>query len=272
VKTKMMIAALISMVLLLAGCGGKQDDAQAWNQKAAETTPADDHAGHDHGPGEHAQPAAAAGLPGGTVLETFDSGGYTYVRLDTANGDLWAAGPVAEVAVGDDIVLEGAMVMQNFTSGTLDRTFAEIWFASGFGTGGSSAAADPHGSMKDAMGDGTPEAAAPDFSGLQAPADGRTIAQVHADRADLDGQRVKVRGKVVKSLSGIMGRNWLHLQDGTGDAATGDHDLTITTEQTAQVGATVLIDGVIAVDKDFGSGYFYTVIVEDALVTVEESM
>jgi hypothetical protein len=267
VKTKMTIAVLLSMVLLLAGCGEKRNDAQAWNQNAASTTTAGDHT-----PAKHAQPAATPGRPGGEVLEAFNSGGYTYLRLKTADGETWAAGPLAEVAVGSVVTLENAMAMYNFRANSLDRTFDKIWFASGFGSGGSSGAVGVQAGGKCAMGGKTADVGAPDFSGLQAPSDGRTIVQVHADRGDLAGQRVKVRAKVMKFSGNILGRNWLHLRDGTGDVAKGDYDLTVTTEQTAKVGDTVLIEGLITVDKDFGSGYFYTVIVEDASVTVEESL
>ncbi len=271
-KTKLTIIALLAVLLIAGGCAENQGDAQAWDEKAAQNTVTDDHAGHNHAPGEHTMPAVAPGQTGGEVLEAFDSGGYTYVRLKTADGETWAAGPVAEVTVGSVITLDGAMVMQNFKASSLDRTFDEIWFASGFSGSGTSGASGHGSAMESAPGAQTPDEAAVDFSGLQVPAEGRTVAQIHADRAELAGQRVKIRGKVVKSLSGIMGRNWLHLQDGSGDAGAGDHDLTITTDQMAQTGDTVLIEGVIAVDKDFGSGYFYTVIVEEATVTVEESL
>ncbi len=263
---------VLSAALLLAGCGEKSDDAQAWNDKAAATDPhaGHDHAGHDHAAHDHAghDHAAHAGQPGGKVLEAFVSGGYTYARLETPEGEIWAAGPIAELPVGEHVTLAGAMVMKGFTAASLDRTFDEIWFASGWG-GAAGGGADPH---------ADPQAAAPAASEptpvpvLAPPADGYTVAAIHADRAELDGRRVKVRGQVVKALSGIMGCNWLHLQDGSGDAADGTHDLTVTTEQTAAVGQTVVIEGVVAADKDFGSGYFYTVIVEEANVTVEEAM
>ena len=73
--------------------------------------------------------------------------------------------------------------------------------------------------------------------------------------------------KVVKSLSGIMGTNWLHIQDGTGEP--GANDLTVTSDTVAPVGATVLVEGVLVLDKDFGSGYRYAVIVENAEVVAE---
>ena len=76
-----------------------------------------------------------------------------------------------------------------------------------------------------------------------------------------------IRGKVVKYNAEIMGRNWLHIQDGTG--AIGGNDLLITSSDKAKVGDTVLIVGTVAINKDFGAGYKYRVLVEDAKVTVE---
>ena len=78
---------------------------------------------------------------------------------------------------------------------------------------------------------------------------------------------MKVRGKVVKFTPEIMGKNWIHLQDGTG--AAGTNDLTVTTSAMAKKGDTVVISGALVIDKDFGYGYAYDVIIEDADVTVE---
>jgi len=256
------ITCLLAALALCAGCSGSGDDAETWNESVAETGTTDTHADAAAPP----QPAPG-GQPGGRVLEAFDSGGYTYLRLQTPDGEMWAAAPVTAVAVGDDVTLAGAMVMQGFRAASLDRTFDEIWFASAI-LGGGAAAGTGHGHTPKAAAD---EDAAGDLD-LAPPAGGLSIAALHAGRADYAGQRVKLRGRVVKSLTGIMGRNWLHLQDGSGDVATGDHDITVTSEGTAPQGATVRIEGTVAVDKDFGSGYFYTVIVEDATVTVEEAM
>jgi len=96
--------------------------------------------------------------------------------------------------------------------------------------------------------------------------DGRTVAELYTQKSELSGKTVALRGKVVKYSAGIMGRNWIHLQDGSGDATAGTHDLTVTSNDTAAVGDTVLVQGTVTVDKDFGAGYFYAVIVEEASV------
>jgi hypothetical protein len=97
--------------------------------------------------------------------------------------------------------------------------------------------------------------------------DARTVAEVFAQRAKLDGKSVTVRGKVVKYNAGIMGKNWVHLRDGTGTAGK-DNDVTVTTQDEARRGEVVTVQGTVAIDQDIGmGGQPYPVIIEDAKVT-----
>lgn len=107
-----------------------------------------------------------------------------------------------------------------------------------------------------------------DLTGITKAEGGKTVAEVFAEKDQLAGQQVTFRGKVVKVNANIMGRNWLHVRDGSGDE--GSNDLTVTTEGVLpEIGDTVLVTGQVAVNKDFGMGYVYGVIVEDAAVTIE---
>ena len=106
-----------------------------------------------------------------------------------------------------------------------------------------------------------------DLSGIERAAGGQTIEELYAGKEELAGREIVVRGRVVKFLSGIMGKNWLHLRDGTG--APGSDDLTVTTDATVEEGSTVVVRGRVTTDKDFGAGYRYELIVEDAQITVE---
>ena len=96
---------------------------------------------------------------------------------------------------------------------------------------------------------------------------GQTVAEIFINAGQLKDQTVKVRGRVVKFSPNIMGTNWIHIQDGTGSEGT--HDLTVTTGASGKVGDVVLVEGPLSVDRDFGAGYRYAVIVEGATVTVE---
>lgn len=111
-------------------------------------------------------------------------------------------------------------------------------------------------------------AAAVDLTGIAKADGGLTVAEVFADPAKLAGQKVIVRGKVVKTNAGIMGTNWVHVRDGSG--AEGTNDLTVTTKgEVPKVGDTVVVSGPASLNKDFGMGYTYPVMLEDATVTVE---
>lgn len=110
--------------------------------------------------------------------------------------------------------------------------------------------------------------AAVDLAGIAQAEGGKTVAEVFADKDALAGQSVTVRGKVVKVNAGILGTNWVHVRDGSGSEGT--NDLTVTTAETVpNVGDTVLVTGTVALNKDFGMGYTYDVMVENADVTVE---
>jgi hypothetical protein len=97
-------------------------------------------------------------------------------------------------------------------------------------------------------------------------ANAKTVEKIVTQRAQLKDKPVVVRGKVVKFHSGIMGKNWIHLRDGTGVEAKGSNDILVTTQGKARVGDVVTISGTVRVDKDFGSGYAYDVLIEDATI------
>lgn len=95
-----------------------------------------------------------------------------------------------------------------------------------------------------------------------------TVAAVWKMRASLAGTQVTLRGKVVKYHGGILGVNWIHLQDGSGSAADGSNDITVTSESECKVGDVISVTGTVAIDKDLGAGYKYPVIIERAAISV----
>ena len=107
-----------------------------------------------------------------------------------------------------------------------------------------------------------------DLSGIDTAEGGMTIEEIFAKKDELGETKVIVRGKVVKANPEIMGKNWLHVRDGTGSEGTSD--LTVTTSgKLPEVGDTVLVTGQVSLNKDFGLGYQYDVILEDAEIFVE---
>ena len=225
-----------------------------------------------------AQPASAASAPAGpndftgTIAETMNSGGYTYARLQAAGKeDVWIAGNEFPAKTGDRLTVALEMPMENFESKTLNRTFPVVYFVSRVARDGervSGAPAAPGGIPMAAAHGGSPATAAPIEPVAPAPG-GMTVADIWAQRASLAGKPVTLRGRVVKVNLEILGTNWVHLQDGTGSAADGTHDLTVTTDGAPKLGDVVTMTGVLATEKDFGAGYAYKAIVEHAKMTAK---
>ncbi len=214
-----------------------------------------------------AMPPAAAGAsdapPGATikgeVLESQSVQNYTYLRLKTSKGETWAAVPMSTaLKKGQQVTLINAIEMENFESKTLKRKFDRILFA---GIDGPNAKAAPAASAHGAA----PKSIVPvPKLAKAAGTDGRTIAEVVAGKAALKDKTVTIHAQVVKVSSGILGKNWLHLQDGSGSAASGNHDIVVTTTDNAAVGDIVNASGIVHTDVDLGSGYKYAVLVEGA--------
>lgn len=221
----------------------------------------------------------------GQVLEAQDAGIYTYIRLKTATGETWAAVNKAAVKKGQTVTIGNPMEMRNFESKSLNRTFDRIVF--GTLAAAPSAAPPAAGAPPPAANAAPPAAGArpegasgnlgkvhgnvakvPDPGVISvAKAEGRsgrTVAEVNAQRAALKGKQVAVRAKVIKVSSGILGRNWIHLRDGSGSAADNTHDLLVTSKDKPQVGDVVLAKGVVMTDVKLGEGYAYKVLIENA--------
>jgi len=199
----------------------------------------------------------------GEVLETMNAGGYTYLRLKTRDGETWAAVNRASVGKGAEVTIENVMVMHDFESKTLKKTFPKILFGSLGGPGGSTQAgsadmAAAHAGLAKAKDVG--DIHVPKASGANA----RTVAEIVTKGSELKDKPVLVRGKVVKYNPGIMGKNWVHLRDGSGSAADSSNDVLVTTANQAKLGDVVTVKGVVRTNKDFGAGYAYKVLVEDA--------
>jgi hypothetical protein len=161
--------------------------------------------------------------------------------------------------VGDKVSVPLETEMRNFHSPSLNRDFPVIYFVSRIGQGGQPAPppmAVGHGAS------GTAGPAAATVKPMAPPAGGSSIADVWAKRTSLAGRTVTVNGTVVKFTSGVMGHNWLHVQDGSGQAADGTNDLTVTTDDAVKVGDVVTVTGTVVIDKDLGSGYAYKVLIE----------
>jgi hypothetical protein len=206
-----------------------------------------------------AVPAQPATTWKGEVLETQNVDGYTYLRLKTKEGETWAAVPTTTVKKGAQVTIGNAMTMEDFESKTLKKKFDKIVFGQIVDPNAKPAAAQ--GAAPAAM------AAAPVAKVAKATGpDARTVAEVVKGKAALKDKSVLVRGQVVKVNTGILGKNWLHLQDGSGSATDGTNDILVTTKDQAAIGDIVNAKGTVRTDVTLGSGYAYAVLIEDAAV------
>ena len=205
----------------------------------------------------------------GKVVEAMEAGGYTYICLEKDGKKTWLAVPQVEIAVGEELEFPMGNQMGDFTSKSLKRTFDNIIFTTG-----------PINRKKDANADTLSKAhqdiGQSDQQGMVASklnvekASGSNafkVEELYEKSADLDGKLVGVRGKVVKVSEKIMGWNWIHLQDGSGDLKLGTGNLVATSHGLPTVGDIVTVSGILHKDKDFGGGYKYRVIMEEVIIS-----
>ncbi len=203
----------------------------------------------------------------GKVLETMNAGGYTYVLFEKKGRKTWVAVPQTEVTVGQEVTFQPGAEMRNFTSKTLKRTFESIIFSGGLvSQSGTAVGKSPSSSQHGDKTAGDSKSAEKISVGKASGPDAYTVSEIHEKAAALNEKTAVVKGKVVKVSAGIMGKNWIHLKDGTGDAANQSNKLIATSQDLPAVGDIVTMKGTIYKDKDFGAGYKYAVIMEKASI------
>jgi hypothetical protein len=303
-----LLKTALCLCLLLPACNNQPEDKRQPSPKQ-ESTKLEDKA-----PTTTEKAATAAAVTPqnsntiiGKIVETMNSGGYTYLLIDTGKAQQWVAIPESSVKVGDTVSCQDGMEMPNFTSKTLNRTFDSLVFSAGIagqapsgphGAGSnaknsdvsnphiakteSSNGADSFSSALKAEGSPAPGVKAKMESGgsvgAMAPAvdikvdkavgeNSYTVAEIFADNTKLDGKTARVQGKVVKFSPNIMGKNWIHIQDGSGDPLKNTHDLVITTSaEPPKDNSIITIEGIVRANKDFGAGYSYVVLIEEAKI------
>ncbi|MCK5872539.1 MAG: hypothetical protein KAG26_06915 [Methylococcales bacterium] len=193
----------------------------------------------------------------GKVIDIINVTSYTYVQVQTKKSKIWVAAPTTDIKKGAVIRFSTKMPMENFHSDSIDKTFPIIYFVNRLNSD-----ADKTSSTKKSSPHTKTKSTGKKIVGIEKVKNGKTITEIYAEKEALKTKIIKVRGKVTRFSADIMGSNWLHLQD-----SSGTKDLTVTTKAKAVVGDIVIIEGKLLVNKDFGHGYVYPVIVEDAKIT-----
>lgn len=200
----------------------------------------------------------AAGVRGVIVIDKLNASGYSYLQVSEKDNTFWIAVPQMEVEKGETLYFSKSMEMKEFKSETLNKTFASVLFVEDISR-------SPRGEQEELSNVHSMVGAVTKESINIKPLEGGlTVEKIFADKNLLSGKVIKVKAQVVKVNSQIMDRNWIHLQDGTG--SQGNFDLMVTSTDDVQVGQIVIAEGKVTVNKDFGSGYSYSVLLEDAKV------
>ena len=197
------------------------------------------------------------------ILEVIQVKTYTYLRVKEVDDEKWMAVPSTTVNVGDIYYYKGGMEMPNFKSNELKRTFKSVIFLGSISK--SQTGNDKVSYSHNDIGKNNLKNSIKDRPiNIEHSKGVISISELLKEKKNLVGKKVKIKGKVMKFNSQIMSKNWVHLQDGTD--FNGKIDVTITTSEVANLGDVLIFEGLVSIDKDFGYGYFYDLIIENAVI------
>lgn len=237
---KLFSLLLIPIIVLLISCGDKEQP-EVQNQDQMMNN------------------APVEGVHNVMVEEKLDASSYSYLKVNENGNSYWIAVPTMDVKQGEKIYYSKYMEMKDFKSETLGKTFESVLFVDDASKGEiGQNIASPHSKISTGK-DGSIK--------LEPLKDGYSVEQIYIKKSSLVNKIVKVKGVVVKINKDIMNTNWIHIQDGTGKDGT--HDLLVTSNTVPEVGQTIIAEGKVITDKDFGSGYFYNVLIENSKITIQ---
>ncbi len=208
------------------------------------------------------------------ILEVQHVSEYTYLKVLENNTEKWLAAPTVQIEIGKTYYFKNGMKMENFKSKELNKTFETIYFIDRIST-------DPNlDTISKTVTLDNLDLSPEDKTNLSEratkpvlkkedvkiePIKGViTIAELYKNKKEYEGKIVTIKGKVIKFNPAIMNKNWIHLQDGTD--YNGEFDVTLTTNEVVKVGDVITIKGKVSLDKDFGAGYVYKLIIEEAVL------
>ena len=192
------------------------------------------------------------------VKDFMDASRYTYLNVTEGDKDYWIAIPYTEVKKGEKYYYKGGVLMNNFESKEHNRVFETLYLVSGVSK-------TPNlESYSTGYYPGPENEELPPVEHIDPVAGGTSISALYAEPNAFSGKTITVKGQCVKVNRNIMAKKWVHIQDGSKNDESNNLDLTISTMDDINVGEVVVMEGVIATNKDFGSGYRYDIILEEA--------
>lgn len=188
----------------------------------------------------------------GVVVDVLNGGGYTYLQIEDAKKKYWVAVGGVKIEKGTEVRFTEELRAKDFDSPSLGRKFDEIVFASNL----QYRTKVPESGNLALISEQVKESPYKEKDTL-------SVKEAMQSCMTLSGKNIKIRGKVVKATPDILERNWIHIQDGTGEGSEVGR-IVFTSKELPKVGEIVTASGVVAVDKNFGSGYVYKIIVENS--------
>lgn len=205
----------------------------------------------------------AEGIHKVEVLEVTQTTKYTYLKVEEDQSEYWMAISRQEMQPGITLYYTNPLEMKDFVSKELGKTFDKVFFVQQVSDNPDFMASPAvSGSGSNTM----PQRKQPEVRNtairVEKLKDGISIAELYEFHPKYAGKDLEIRGEVTRFSPRIMGKNWVHIQDGTEFA--GNFDLAISTQDSVAVGSVVVFSGIVRLNKDFGAGYFYKILLEDA--------
>ncbi|MBX2876316.1 MAG: SH3-like domain-containing protein [Saprospiraceae bacterium] len=194
------------------------------------------------------------------VKEILNTEKYSYLQVEEQGKEFWVAISKRAVKQGEIYQYKGGLLKKNFFSREFNRVFETVYLVSNIWE----KAERPSSALEEATaringGQSLPNL---EVEKIEPSAGAISLAKLFGNKNAYNGKLVKIRGKCIKINPMIMGRNWVHIQDGSGQAL----ELTVTTAEVLRLGDIVSLEGIITLDKDFGAGYRYDIIMEKAVL------
>lgn len=196
-----------------------------------------------------------------TVKEILQTDTYTYLFVTENDKDYWIAASKMEPKVNSDLYYKNGLEMIDFKSKELNRSFDKVLFVDNISNTPILATSSL---VNDSIHKGIKNQELKTDIHVERAPGGITIAELYKNGNDYANKKIVVRGQVVKINNNIMDRNWVHLKDGTSNE--GKSDLTFTTKDEVKMGDIVTFEGMVSLNKEYGAGYVYPLIVENAII------
>ncbi|MCY1721075.1 hypothetical protein OU798_12025 [Prolixibacteraceae bacterium Z1-6] len=214
--------------------------------------------------GQPASNPSISNLKSFEVNEVIQTSQYTYLRVSENSAERWVAVSKMDATVGNTYYYDSELQMTNFHSKELDRDFETIYFINTVSTNPIAGHSTPPADNTIAGHSGKTETKQDGAVSFEKAGNEITIAQIFENPENYSNKEIEIRGIVVKVNKQIMGKNWIHIQDGS--SFNNNFDLTITSQDLPSVNDEVTFKGTIFLNKDFGAGYAYDVIMENAVI------